>query len=101
MHDLCHNDKFLLVQLHVCMPLTESSPHFVPVMTKPGSRVSPCDSSSPCPSMYTCVPIHWIFSLPTVTEVGMGTALFSSGLEAEVKHWIFPHLASLEQLIIR
>lgn len=80
------------------MSLTESAPHLVPVMTRPGSRVSPCASSSPCPTLYTCVPIHWIFLLPTLTVVSMRTALFSMGLEAEAKHWIFPHLASLAEI---
>lgn len=81
------------------MSLTESTPHLVPVMTRPGSRVSPWVSSSTCPDLYTCVPIHWIFLVPTVTVVSMRTALFSMGLEADVKHWIFPHLASLEDMI--
>lgn len=81
------------------MSLTESTPHLVPVMARPGSRVSPWVSSSTCPDLYTCVPIHWIFTVPTVTVVSMRTALFSMGLEADVKHWIFPHLASLEDMI--
>lgn len=83
------------LQHYICASLTESTPHLVPVMTRPGSRVSPCTSSSPCPALYTCVPIHRIFLLPTLTMVSMRTALFSIGLEAEDKHWIFPHWASL------
>lgn len=75
--------------------LTESTPHLVPVMTRPGSRVSPCASSSPCPALYTCVPKQRTFLLPMVTVVSMRTALFSIGLEAEDKHWIFPQIASL------
>lgn len=75
--------------------LTESTSHLVPVMTKPGSRVSPWASSSPCPALYTCVPMQRSFLLPIVTVVSMGTALFSMGLEAEDKHWIFPQIASL------
>lgn len=82
---------------HLC--LTESTPHLVPVITRPGSRVSPCVSSSTCPALYTCVPIHWIVMVPWFTVVSMRTALFSVGLEADVKHWIFPHLASLKDII--
>lgn len=77
------------------LSLTESTPHLVPVITRPGSRVSPCASSSLCPALYTCVPMHRIFLLPMVTVVSMRTALFSMGLEAEDKHWIFPQMASL------
>lgn len=77
------------------LTLTESTSHFVPVMTRPGSRVSPCASSSPCPALYTCVPMQRTFLLPMVTVVSMRTALFSMGLEAEDKHWIFPQIASL------
>lgn len=79
---------------HLC--LTESTPHLVPVITRPGSRVSPCVSSSPCPALYTCVPTHWILWVPWLTVVSIRTALFSVGLEADVKHWIFPHLACLK-----
>lgn len=77
------------------LSLTESTSHLVPVMTSPGSRVSPCASSSPCPALYTCVPKQRTFLLPVVTVVSMRTALFSMGLEAEDKHWIFPQIASL------
>lgn len=35
--------------------------------------------------------------LPMVTVVSMRTALFSMGLEADDKHWIFPQIASLER----
>lgn len=96
-HAFFNNDKFQLQYIR----LTESTPHLVPVMTRPGSRVSPCASSSPCPALYTCVPIQWILLLPTVTVVSMQTALFSMGLEAEDKHWIFPHWASLAEIIKR
>lgn len=92
--DFCqkyHDDYTQLYMLN----LTESTSHLVPVMTRPGSRVSPCASSSPCPVLYTCVPMQRTFLLPMVTVVSMRTALFSMGLEAEDKHWIFPQMASL------
>ncbi|KAF3838100.1 hypothetical protein F7725_009868 [Dissostichus mawsoni] len=50
----------------------------------PGSRVSPCPSSSPCPGLYTCVPIQWIFLLPTLTVVSIRTAFSSSHDAASV-----------------
>lgn len=77
------------------MSLTEWLPHLVPVKTRPGSRVSPCGSSSSWWRLYTCVPKHTIFFLSPETVVSIRTALFSIGLAAEAEHWILPHLASL------
>lgn len=66
-------------------------PHFVPVNTKAGSSISFSSFSN----LYTWVPRHLTFVLCREIVVSMGTALGSTGLEAELWHWIFPHLASL------
>lgn len=66
-------------------------PHFVPVSTKAGSSISFSSFSD----LYTWVPRHLTFVLCREIVVSMGTALGSTGLEAELWHWIFPHLASL------
>lgn len=66
-------------------------PHFVPVNTKAGSSISFSSFSN----LYTWVPRHLTRVLCRVIVVSMGTALGSTGLEAELWHWIFPHLASL------
>lgn len=59
-------------------------------MTSPGSRVS-----TSCSDRYTWVPLHLILCPLWVTVVSMETALVSTGLVAEVWHWIFPHFACL------
>lgn len=66
-------------------------PHFVPVSTKPGSSIS----FSSLSDLYTWVPRHLSCILCVRIVVSMATALDCRGLEAELWHWIFPHLASL------
>lgn len=74
--------------------LTPLSPHLVPVITSPGSSVSP-RLSSPLPGRYTCVPRHRIWRWPWRMVVSIETALFSMGLLAALWHCILPHFASL------